>query len=921
MGYIGNAPFGGQITGDNVLDGSIKAEDLAPGAAVPTQTGQSGKYLTTDGTTASWGTVSQVPSQTGQTGKYLTTDGTTASWSTVATGVRVTGITYSGNDLATSPNGGQTVTLAGSGFASTPTVFVDGTIAPSVSFVSSSQITFVTPAKSAGTYHVYVVNPDGSTAIFVNGISYSGVPTWTTAAGSLGTYAETFSIQLTATGDAPITYTLATGSSLPAGVSLSSSGLISGTTGTEQTFSFSVDAIDAQNQETPRSFSVTIVIADPYFEYNALLLSGNGANGSQNNTFLDSSTNAFSITRNGNITQGTFSPFSQTGWSNYFNASTNYLAASGAGLSVESSNFTWEGWFNFNSPSENAVRVMMVNYTAGFTTGSIFFGKHNNYSGKVAVWVYNYSTGGALLVEPDLPPAGWVHYALVRNGSSWSIFRNGVETVTATYSGVGSTNTAMYIGGTGESAAFSLGGYISNARVVVGSAVYTSNFTPSTTPLTAITNTQLLTCQSNRFVDNSTNAFAITRNGDVSVQAFSPLNPTAAWSAATYGGSGYFDGSGDYLDIAHNAALTPAGDFTIEFWAYPLTASGIREWYTKGIGIQFYSNGAAWGLALSSNNSGTYYINATFGTLIANAWQHVVLTRSGNSYVGFVNGVATSLGTTSSAPGTGTDALRIGDLSVSGGYPVFGYMSAVRYVNGTAVYGTSNFTPPTSPPTAVANTQLLTNFTNAGIYDATSKNDLETVGNAQISTTQSKFGGSSMYFDGTGDRLYKPAIGDPLTDLGAGGEPFTVEQWVYFTTLSGQFLFSVGKGGGTAGWNSSSGHQYLLGLMSGGSLYLQSWSGSGISSVSVANPFSTGQWIHYAVSCDGTTTKVFVNGSQVISAAVAYARITNPTRFVVGDTPSYDAPFSGYIQDLRITKGYARYTANFTPPTTAHKLR
>ena len=61
--------------------------------------------------------------------------------------------------------------------------------------------------------------------------------------------------------------------------------------------------------------------ADPYFEYTTLLLSGNGTNGAQNNTFLDGSTNNFTITRNGNATQGTFSPFSQTGWGNYFNGS------------------------------------------------------------------------------------------------------------------------------------------------------------------------------------------------------------------------------------------------------------------------------------------------------------------------------------------------------------------------------------------------------------------------------------------------------------------------------------------------------------------------------------------------------------------------------------------------------------------------
>jgi hypothetical protein len=56
-------------------------------ALAPTQTSNSGKYLTTDGTNSSWATVNALPTQTGQNGKYLTTDGTTASWATVSAGI------------------------------------------------------------------------------------------------------------------------------------------------------------------------------------------------------------------------------------------------------------------------------------------------------------------------------------------------------------------------------------------------------------------------------------------------------------------------------------------------------------------------------------------------------------------------------------------------------------------------------------------------------------------------------------------------------------------------------------------------------------------------------------------------------------------------------------------------------------------
>ncbi|MFN9979272.1 MAG: hypothetical protein ACK53Y_05130, partial [bacterium] len=95
------------------------------------------------------------------------------------------------------------------------------------------------------------------------------------------------------------------------------------------------------------------------------------------------------------------------------------------------------------------------------------------------------------------------------------------------------------------------------------------------------------------------------------------------------------------------------------------------------------------------------------------------------------------------------------------------------------------------------------NYTNAGIYDATSKNDLETVGNAQISTTQSKVGGSSIYIPAAATNVYTPA--SPNLDFGTGD--FTVECWVYSvnsgTGLYPTFISSV------TGWSAgASGHRF-----------------------------------------------------------------------------------------------------------------
>jgi hypothetical protein len=213
---------------------------------------------------------------------------------------------------------------------------------------------------------------------------------------------------------------------------------------------------------------------------------------------------------------------------------------------------------------------------------------------------------------------------------------------------------------------------------------------------------------------------------------------------------------------------------------------------------------------------------------------------------------------------------------------------------------------------------MLLNFTNAGIYDATSKNNLETVGNAQISTTQSKFGGSSMYFDGNGDYLKgsQPSI---LQDI-AGGD-FTIEFWVYFDSVAGDraLVSKYGNAAESAGdlgyvvqWVQSTNVLRLVlgkGSGSGDALYTWSWTPS------------TGVWYHVAVTRSGTSGRAFINGTQIGTTSTLITNdVVSPNSIQVGKTHTTAQYMNGYIDDLRITKGVARYTANFTAPTAAFPL-
>jgi len=176
----------------------------------------------------------------------------------------ITSIVYIGDDTATNTAGGDTVTLNGTNFNVGVAVLIGDIQVTQVTRVSATQLTFVAPANTAGSYILYVINTDGSSAISVPGIQYSGVPAWSTASGSLGTpdTSTSFSTTLAATGDAPVSYLIVSGA-LPAGISLNTStGVISGTTpniASSTTYNFTVRATDAQNQDTNRAFSLTVV--------------------------------------------------------------------------------------------------------------------------------------------------------------------------------------------------------------------------------------------------------------------------------------------------------------------------------------------------------------------------------------------------------------------------------------------------------------------------------------------------------------------------------------------------------------------------------------------------------------------------------------------------------------------------------------
>ena len=175
------------------------------------------------------------------------------------------------------------------------------------------------------------------------------------------------------------------------------------------------------------------------------------------------------------------------------------------------------------------------------------------------------------------------------------------------------------------------------------------------------------------------------------------------------------------------------------------------------------------------------------------------------------------------------------------------------------------------------------------------------VGNAQISTAQSKFGGASIALDGTGDALRCPTN----AAFGWGTGNFTVEFWLYYQGGIGYVFFWIQA-------NPTPTIPYLgYGLNNGTK---QPWLWNNTNVLTTSTNITNNTWQHHAVVRSGGTVSIYLDGISIGSTAFA-ADLAASKPLSIGDNGTFGQSTNGYIDEFRITKGIARYTANFTPLT------
>ena len=216
-------------------------------------------------------------------------------------------------------------------------------------------------------------------------------------------------------------------------------------------------------------------------------------------------------------TNGFYLPFTATqSYAGSFSGSSQWISVPNlAAYSVGTSNYTVEGWFYFNSlPASQG--LFGCDNGSGSTPKFCGLAYSN---GSIGLEFTNSGGSTFLTSSTGVVTTGkWYHIAWVRNSGTSTIYVNGTSVgSTSTSVNLAGLTQAWNIGYIGEAGPSSLAGYASNFRLVTGTAVYTSNFIPQTTPLTAISGTQILTLQNATLVDNSTNAQTVTNTGGVTV--------------------------------------------------------------------------------------------------------------------------------------------------------------------------------------------------------------------------------------------------------------------------------------------------------------------------------------------------------------------------------------------------------------------
>ena len=645
---------------------------------------------------------------------------------------------------------------------------------------------------------------------------------------------------------------------------------------------------------------------------------------SSNQIIQNHANSNYPIAVNGDAHAGTFSPYRSGGYSTKFepNSYFNILNQPAIG----SGDCSIECWVNVSTLSQwhGIIKRGGNNQAGNFQ----FYVRNDtevylNWSGSSAGTAI--TTSGA-----NIQPNTWYWLQVIRSSGTVNIYVNGVSKASFSDSSNISSTTYYDIGGWTS--------YYSDAliRDLRVSTVARSSSTGPSDKLEVDSDTTFLTCNL-PYVTFSTpsavNNYVQYISGPVSTKPFSPYD-YLEYSTTDHGGSVYFDGSNDDLTITdHSAFDLSTGNWTVEFWWNPKSVNTnegpMSVGYGSGstpTGLKFaWENDKLYAFSMDGSTLQTgLYHDATAASLV-NRWNHVAAVYNGTNTDLYLNGVASGRAQSTNFGENSSDDVRIGSVRrLSSIHYSECSISDVRIVKGTAVYS-GNFTPPTGPLTTTggtypsttnvntsitaSNTSLLIKGIDASIIDKSQGSNLKLEGSVAGSTNQVRSGAwvntKTMKFDSVDDLINLNGV----LDL---SQACTWEAWVYFDNhpdASGfMHMFQ------SASYSSTDPPFGIRFKTTGGmKINFVLYTTSGNHEVSSPNAISLDTWYHLAFSRTSSGVyNVYIDGTRYSTFTESATYQSAGDVMVIGNSGTGSTParyLDGYMQDIRITQGLARYTA------------
>ena len=647
-------------------------------------------------------------------------------------------------------------------------------------------------------------------------------------------------------------------------------------------------------------------------------------------TIVDKSSSPVSVSANGGIVPGAKSPYAPSGHSIRFEKSSERIDfGTVSNLKFTGTqNFTISAWIYVTT---NSTSDFLSFYNQGYSFQSYVNG------GSLAMYAssvgspngYDIINGTVKTNSNSISGFTWHHVAIMRSGNTWGTYVDGIWQNQNTATNSGSIYDDASLGtvlGNYQTGGYPFKGYIRDLKVD-HAAIYTAgqNFTVPTESPSVGTDTKLLLTDTPYTRDESTYKRSVTIAGTLELAEFGPYDH-AVYTKTDHIGSEEHDGTnGGGFGMPASAKFGyGTGDFSIEMWYYHkgLSQSSNGLYYTglwdQRTSTQNYTTATP--LIMYDLNDNVEFCYSSGSKingpkLDTNQWSHIAVCRVSGDIKMYVNGrqVGSTMDGSSIDFVTPAGSWGIGYSpgDQSGMYGFNGYIGECRVLKGAAAYS-GEFTPPTEPLTAISGTQLLIGGNRAKVWDAKAASNVSFDGNPTVNASVRKWAnGASLDVDRTDDRYHfymrNGNVGGG--DGSASGSDFTVEGWFYFDTVNHQGLFQLSgtyKGLQSSNWGQTIavGHN-----VSNWQLY-----GGGTTHTNGSSfTLSTGQWYHVAVVRNSGVSKLYIDGVENISFTDTW-QYTNQW-VVLGGYYSTSYLMDGKIQDFRITKGLARYTSGFTPPS------